>query len=169
MGRPKALLPWRGEPLVSAHVRALRSWADRVIVVTGASEISHALCGAETVDNARWQQTWPADSLRLALLRAPGARTAIVTPVDVIPASSQTLVALAGERSAVPVDARGCDGHPVWLGPRELAVVRAGAPSGGLRTILGEAKRVQVTDPLIGVDFDDEVAWRAVTRGEIGH
>ena len=53
MGRLKALLPWRGQPLLRHQVSALRDGgADRVVVVLGhrASELSPLLEGLDGVD-----------------------------------------------------------------------------------------------------------------------
>ena len=53
MGQLKALLPWRGQPLLRHQVAALREGgADRVVVVLGhrASELSPSLEGLEGVD-----------------------------------------------------------------------------------------------------------------------
>ncbi len=164
MGRPKGLLVVRGRPLLTHHVLGLLAACDEVVVVLGAQASAHREAiprGVRIVVNARWAHTWPADSLALALDRAPGA--ALVTPVDVPPAEPETLAALlAAGAPAVPVGPDGRPGHPVLLGGGEIAAVQRGALPEGLRTVLGGAQRVPVSDALVGVDFDDPAAWDRV-------
>lgn len=165
MGRPKGLLPLEGRPLVARHVDAFRPFADRIVVVLGARAEDHArVLPADVVlaYNPDWARSHPADSLRRAIVDADVRGVAWVTPVDVAPARPETLEALlASGAPAVPVDHRGRDGHPVLLDEALLARVAAGAPPGGLRALLGEARRVPVADPWVAEDFDDPAAWRA--------
>jgi molybdenum cofactor cytidylyltransferase len=167
MGRPKALLLLDGRPLIAHHVEALGRVVRRVVVVLGADPdpIRAILApSVATVHNAAWASTWPADSLRLALLAHPTARTALVTPVDTPPAAASTLDALTSARATAVVSGPGGhDGHPVLLGPAELDAVRGQAPPGGLRSLLRGAERISIADPLACTDFDDPMAWQEFT------
>lgn len=156
MGRPKALLDLDGEPLVAAHVRALRTVCDVVIVVV--NEHLRVEVQADVVVN-RDPKAQMIDSLRLAL-RDHHAGRVIVTPVDVPPAAPDTLARLlAVQPPAVPIDARGERGHPVVIGPDLVAAIRKEAPEGGLRTLLTGATCVTVDDPDAALDFDDPDSW----------
>jgi CTP:molybdopterin cytidylyltransferase MocA len=167
MGRPKPLLELDGQPLILRHLSAMRVAAREIVVVTGsgAGEL-RAVLPPEilTVHNDAWQHTHPLDSLRLALLARPWRGPVLVSPVDVLPAAPETLQKLL----SVPAPAVPCsgeaDGHPVLLGREQLSQIRAGEPAAaqGLRGLLRGALRVQVEDALVGLDFDDESAWREV-------
>jgi nicotine blue oxidoreductase len=168
MGTPKALLDLDGRPLVAHHVDALRPHAVRLVVVLGAVvDPIRAVLPADVVCvvNEAWRTTWPADSLRVAILRQKVTGQAWVTPVDVPPADQATLQALAhAGADAVPVGPSGQPGHPVLIGPGTVDALRQRPPEGGLRTLLGGARRVGVAQE-VGVDFDDPEAWRRfVTR-----
>jgi CTP:molybdopterin cytidylyltransferase MocA len=162
MGLAKALLPLNGVPLVLCHVNALRP--ARVLVVTGASSdpITALLpTDIEVIHNPDWAQTWPADSLRLALQQADIRGPCLVCPVDTPPARPETLQALLSAGApAVPVDSDGRPGHPVLLSEVEVAEMRRQAPEGGLRTLLTGVLRVAVCDPNVAMDFDHPSAWR---------
>lgn len=165
MGRPKGLLLLDGKPLLRRQVEAFARFSEQVIVVLGsrAREHLHALPAAvRVVYNRDWAAGFPADSLHLAV-RTLGVRGSCwVTPVDVSPPTEDTLGALlAAGPPAVPVDSAARDGHPVLLGPEELEQLRRQAPDGGLRTLLGGARRVPVADPMVARDFDDPAAWEA--------
>jgi CTP:molybdopterin cytidylyltransferase MocA len=168
MGRPKALLELGGRPVVAWHCERLAGFAERVIVVVGADaeRIRAALpAGVAAVDNPSWATTMPADSLALALASS-GPVEVLVTPVDVLPASEETLAALlAGVGPAVPVDPSGNPGHPVLLDAATASAILRQTPAGGLRSLLEGARRVPVADPLVSADFDDPVAFRRMESG----
>lgn len=170
MGQPKALLDWHGRHLVLAHCAALAEFADQIVVVEGAVSLAivSQVQAAIVVRNEDWATSWPADSLRSALVAYPLASSALVTPVDVVPATPDTLRALLGGEAAVPIDSRGRPGHPVYLDRPLVAAVREEAPSGGLRAVLGDARRVSVADPLVATDFDDPVSYAKVRAAAIG-
>ncbi|TNE92256.1 MAG: hypothetical protein EP330_02695 [Deltaproteobacteria bacterium] len=167
MGEPKALLAWGEGTLVAAHVAALRPHVAEVLVVEGAVVLPDL--DATRIVNDAWASTFPADSLRLALAARPAATSALVTPVDTVPVSASTLIALAGEGSAVPVDREGRPGHPVRIAGRELAAMRAASPEGGLRTLLVGARRVSVCEAWVALDFDEPDTYRRVRESAIGH
>lgn len=168
MGSSKALLVLNGRTLLDAHVQALHGYCQRVVVVLGRDHESLARVLPPTVQvvhNRHWATTWPADSLRLALVQAQVQDRCWVTPVDTPPAAPHTLEALLGTGApALPVDSQGRGGHPVLLDADLVQRIREAAPDGGLRTLLGHAARVPVPDPLVSRDFDTPEAWAAFLR-----
>lgn len=87
-GRPKALLPHRGRPLVEHAIGVLRAGGcARVHVVLGARaedvRDQASLAGCVLVDNPRWEEGM-GSSLRAGLdsLADSGARAALVSLVD---------------------------------------------------------------------------------------
>lgn len=167
MGSPKGLLILNERPLILHHVDALAPFVERVVAVVGSHEAAHrAILEPTDVDvvvNADWATTWPADSLRLALLAHPNASRILVTPVDTPPARPETLRALLGRGAAVPVGARG-PGHPVFLDGDLADRIRQIAPPGGLRAILDGARRVAVEQTDVALDFDTVADWDAFSR-----
>ncbi|WP_328912707.1 MULTISPECIES: nucleotidyltransferase family protein [unclassified Streptomyces] len=153
-GRPKALLPYRGRPLVEHAVRALRAGGcDHVHVVLGAAaaEVRERadLRGCALVDNPRWADGM-GTSLRagLASLDPRTTAAAVIGLVDqpgVGPAAvARVLAAAAGDPRAALVAAAydGVRGHPVLLGASHWAGVAAGATDDrGARVYLREHAR----------------------------
>lgn len=160
MGRAKPLLSLGGLPLVVHHVRAFEDAGLDVTIVTGrdADAVTAAVPGARRVHNPRWAETQPLDSLRLGLAAIDPSQGLLVSPVDVAPASPAVLSALIGRpSSAVPRGPDGLEGHPVWVGPQDVARLHESL-SDGLRGLLVGAERVRVAER-VGEDFDDPVAW----------
>ncbi|THA46437.1 NTP transferase domain-containing protein [Streptomyces sp. A1136] len=125
-GRPKALLPFRGRPLVENAVRVLReAGCGPVHVVLGASaaEVRERadLRDCVVVDNPDWERGM-GSSLRVGLrsLAGTGAAAALVSLVDQ-PGIGAAAVArvLAAYRSPTSLAAAAYDGergHPVLFG-----------------------------------------------------
>ncbi|MFG2292424.1 NTP transferase domain-containing protein [Streptomyces sp. NPDC048603] len=125
-GRPKALLPYRGRPLVENAVRVLReAGCGPVHVVLGASaaEVRERadLSGCVVLDNPDWAEGM-GSSLRvgLASLAGTGASAALVSLVDQ-PGIGPAAVARvrAGYRTPASLVAAAYDGergHPVLFG-----------------------------------------------------
>lgn len=153
-GRPKALLPYRGRPLVEHAVRALRAGGcDHVHVVLGAAaaEVRERadLTGCVLVDNPRWADGM-GTSLRAGLgsLDPRTTAAAVIGLVDqpgVGPAAvARVLAAAAADPRAALVAAAydGVRGHPVLLGASRWAAVAAGATDDrGARAYLREHAR----------------------------
>ncbi|MGW7099322.1 nucleotidyltransferase family protein [Streptomyces sp. NPDC054838] len=125
-GRPKALLPYRGRPLVENAVRVLRrAGCGPVHVVLGASaaEVRERadLAGCVVVDNPDWAQGM-GSSLRLGLrsLAGTGAAAALVSLVDQpgigADAVARVLAAYRSPASLVAASYDGERGHPVLFG-----------------------------------------------------
>jgi len=169
MGQPKPLLRVRGRPLIAAQIAALAPSSEAIYVVLGAKAdaVRPAIpADVHVVMNPDWARTHPADSLRLALLRAPDPRLCWVTPVDVPPPAPDTLARLLHAGApAVPVDAQGRPGHPVLLDRSLIERVRERAPMGGLRTLLTHTPRVVVQAGDVARDFDDLHAFEEWSGG----
>ncbi|MFB0626259.1 NTP transferase domain-containing protein [Streptomyces sp. AB3(2024)] len=125
-GRPKALLPYRGRPLVENAVRVLReAGCDPVHVVLGASagEVRERadLGGCVVVDNPDWAEGM-GSSLRvgLASLAGTGAGAALVSLVDQPGIGAEAVArvreAYRSPSSLVAASYDGERGHPVLFG-----------------------------------------------------
>ncbi|MEV4232476.1 nucleotidyltransferase family protein [Streptomyces bobili] len=136
-GRPKALLPHRGRPLVEHAVRALRAaGCTRVHVVLGAAadavQERARLDGCVPVVNPEWERGM-GGSLRAGLdsLAGTGARAALVSLVDQPGigerALARVLAAYEDESSLVSAAYEGTRGHPVLLGAAHWAGVAQAA------------------------------------------
>ncbi|QWB22157.1 MULTISPECIES: NTP transferase domain-containing protein [Streptomyces] len=148
-GRPKALLPHRGRPLVEHAVRMLREGGcTRVHVVLGArsEEVREraVLPGCVLVDNPDWEQGM-GTSLRAGLdsLAGTGARAALVSLVDQpgigARAVARVLGAYTGEESLVSAAYEGVRGHPVLFGAAHWAgIAQAATGDRGARAYLKE-------------------------------
>lgn len=179
MGHPKALLDWDDrrsrrpqpgcQPLITYHIDGLRPFAERVVVVLGAhaDRIKGAISGVEIVENCHWKTTQPLDSLALALRDRDCSHGVLVTPVDVVPATADTLARLLNARAPAVPCVEHKEGHPVLLDEALAHVARAGDVPGGLGALLGSAQRVECVDFLLALDFDDPHALAKI-RTELG-
>jgi CTP:molybdopterin cytidylyltransferase MocA len=148
-GRPKALLPLRGLPLVEHAVRALRAGGcERVHVVLGAAarqvRARAELTGCTVLDNSDWE-TGMGSSLRLGLdsLTGTGTDAALVSLVDQpgIGAGAIARVRMVCRSSASLAAAsyEGRRGHPVLFGAEHWAGIAASAKGDqGARSYLSE-------------------------------
>ncbi|MDQ0717275.1 CTP:molybdopterin cytidylyltransferase MocA [Streptomyces luteogriseus] len=148
-GRPKALLPHRGRPLVEHAARVLREGGCATVhVVLGAQaddvRARASLPGCVLVDNPDWEQGM-GSSLRAGLdsLTGTGARAALVSLVDqpgIGPeAVARVLAAYEGEESLVSAAYDGLRGHPVLFGAAHWAGIAATATGDrGARAYLKE-------------------------------
>jgi nicotine blue oxidoreductase len=168
-GRPKALLPHRGRPLVEHAVGVLRAGGCvRVHVVLGAAadavRAGARLGGCVLVDNPEWEQGM-GSSLRAGLgsLTATGARAALVSLVDqpgIGPqAVARVLAAYTGEASLASAAYDGVRGHPVLLGAAHWAGIAAMATGDrGARAYLAaheeEIALVECGDVAAAYDID---------------
>jgi nicotine blue oxidoreductase len=148
-GRPKALLPHRGRPLVEHAVRVLREGGCATVhVVLGARadevRARASLPGCVLVDNPDWEHGM-GTSLRAGLgsLAGTGAVAALVSLVDqpgIGPeAVARVLAAYAAEESLASASYDGVRGHPVLFGAAHWAGVAATAQGDrGARAYLKE-------------------------------
>ncbi|MEU1913394.1 nucleotidyltransferase family protein [Streptomyces massasporeus] len=170
-GRPKALLPHRGRPLVEHAVRVLREGGCATVhVVLGAQagdvRARASLPGCVLVDNPDWEQGM-GSSLRAGLdsLTGTGARAALVSLVDqpgIGPeAVARVLAAYEGEESLASAAYDGVRGHPVLFGAAHWAGVAATAQGDqGARAYLKEHRTaialVECGDVARPFDIDTE-------------
>jgi molybdenum cofactor cytidylyltransferase len=165
MGGPKALLEHGGRALVARHVDAFAALCVRSYVVVRpelSQRVRELLCATHAVIVESDAATQSGSLVRaLEVLAAPCA-TLFVTPVDLLPAASATLLslraALCEEHEAVTPSYRGEGGHPVLVRRRLLApFLRMNDPP-SLRSLLEAAGkgrlRLQVDDPHVVHDFD---------------
>ncbi|MGW2708305.1 nucleotidyltransferase family protein [Streptomyces sp. NPDC001356] len=175
-GRPKALLPHRGRPLVEHVVGVLRAaGCERIHVVLGATadEVRDRarLDGCVLVDNPDWAAGM-GSSLRagLASLAGTGVRAALVSLVDqpgIGPAAAaRVLGAWQDETSLVAAAYAGVRGHPVlfgaahWAGIAETATGDRGARA-YLKAHEREIRLVECADVAEPYDID--------TEADLGH
>ncbi|OIJ65187.1 nucleotidyltransferase family protein [Streptomyces mangrovisoli] len=134
-GRPKALLPHRGRPLVEHAVGALRAaGCAPVHVVLGAAadavRESADLAGCVVVDNPDWREGM-GGSLRAGLdsLAGSGASAALVLLVDQPGIGAAAVARVAGRggsrESLVAAAYDGERGHPVLFGSAHWAGIAA--------------------------------------------
>ncbi|MFH9013263.1 NTP transferase domain-containing protein [Streptomyces sp. NPDC017943] len=170
-GRPKALLPHRGRPLVEHAVRVLREGGCATVhVVLGARSdevrARASLDGCVLVDNPQWEQGM-GTSLRAGLdsLAGSPARAALVALVDqpgIGPeAVARVLGAYDGENALVSAAYAGVRGHPVLFGAAHWAGIAATATGDrGARAYLKEhaaaVRLVECGDVARPFDIDTE-------------
>ncbi len=169
MGEPKALLRLGEQTLLAAHIQALSSLCQPVVVVGGAlSDALERICramGAQYVHNAAWETTMPMDSLRCVLeLDLP--HPWVVTPVDVPPVDPDALALLLDVSGAAVLAFEGRPGHPVVLAKREIGGLKEALH---LRSLLKTAALVQGKNPdcLLNLNRPDQwTAWLDSRKGE---
>ena len=173
MGRPKALLEYRGETFAGRLVRVLSPLCDPVIVVLG----YHADAIRERVEARLVTNPDPdrgqLSSLQTALAEIPvDAEGFLFTPVDSPTLDERTLsrlIEVFRERNAIVIprfDAR--RGHPVLIPRRFIREFLAIVPTAETRAIINrhvdQIVYVDVDDPGILADVDDPEAYRALTQ-----
>jgi molybdenum cofactor cytidylyltransferase len=173
MGRPKALLPWRGGTFLSAAIRELTPYTDLVIVVGGAnSEQIRPLVDANAAflvtnpDPSRGQFSSLQVGVQEVLNR--GRDAAIVTLVDRPPAKLETVRHLQNEFltlitqndniwSAVP-EFEGQHGHPIVIGREMIGAFLDAAPTANAREIMhanqSHIAYVPVRDLFVSMNID---------------
>ncbi|MFB9359771.1 nucleotidyltransferase family protein [Actinoplanes nipponensis] len=165
-GMAKALVAYRGQPLVRHAVRvAAEGGCARTLVVVGAEadRVRAAAPELAFVDNPEWA-TGMASSLRagLAALAGTPATAALVLLVDmpgVTPAAIARVAAHASPGALVMGGYGARRGHPVLLGRDRWAGVAASATGDHgardyLRTHAGELTVVDVADVADDTDVD---------------
>ncbi|MFC3574452.1 nucleotidyltransferase family protein [Streptomyces yaanensis] len=175
-GRPKALLPHRGRPLVEYAVGVLRAaGCRRVHVVLGAAadavRAQADLDGCVLVDNPDWEGGM-GSSLRAGLdsLAGTGASAALVSLVDqpgIGPeAVARILAAYRNETSLVSAAYAGVRGHPVLFGASHWAGIAAVATGDrGARAYLRAHE-----DAITLVECGDVAQpYDIDTEGDLGH
>ncbi|WP_371496204.1 nucleotidyltransferase family protein [Kitasatospora sp. NBC_00374] len=181
-GRPKALIRYRGRPLVEHALAVARAGGcTSTVAVLGAAReevrATAALGDCLTVDNPDWA-TGMGSSLRAGLAAvAPGASAALVLLVDtpgVTPAAVARL--LAAHAAGAELAAAGYDGrrgHPVLIGARYFAeTVSTAVGDAGARALLAahpeDLRLVECGDVATPEDLDtpeDLARWTGPAAG----
>ncbi|MFD3487442.1 NTP transferase domain-containing protein [Streptomyces sp. NPDC058665] len=171
-GRPKALLPFRGRPLVEHAVRSLREGGcEQVYVVLGAAagevRVRAQLPDCVLVDNRRWAGGM-GSSLRAglaSLTEAATHRAALLMLVDqpgIGPAAvARVRAAYRSPGTLASASYGGERGHPVLLGADHWAGIAAGATGdqgarGYLRDRARDVVLVECGDVADAYDIDTE-------------
>jgi CTP:molybdopterin cytidylyltransferase MocA len=178
MGTPKALLEWRGLPLVVYQARQLaEGGADTVLVVTGheAEAVESALAGSEVraVRNVEYR-SGRASSVRAAAAVIDDEAAAVVLLNVDQPRRAETIASLlqahraAGGSVTVP-NYHGKRGHPIVLSGRLLPELRrVSEEDEGLRAVVrrhADARvEVALEAPDVLLDLNDPAAYEAARR-----
>ena len=177
MGSPKALLDYRGETFIQRLVRVLSAVCDPVIVVLGyhADALRPAVPDATIVVNPA-PERGQLSSLQTGLAALPPAAEGFLfTPVDSPAAEIATVEHLAagfGRRDPatqlVIPRYEGKRGHPVF-GSRAIANELAALPLTAqardvIHSHVAETLYVDVNDPRILADIDDQEAYRRLSE-----
>jgi molybdenum cofactor cytidylyltransferase len=173
MGRPKALLDWRGVTVIEHMTALLGEVAEPVIVVVGthAGEIRGLGLRATLVVNPNPERGM-LSSLQSGLDAVPpDAGAVLFTPVDypaVSPATIRALAAAAGTASlAIPVF-EGRRGHPVLIArplmEELLALPQQARASDVIRRHLERAILIDLDDRGAVEDIDDPASYERLRR-----
>lgn len=147
--RSKLLADLGGRPLLEWAVRAqcLVRELERVVIVLGAraTEVAAGVDfgRAETVVCENWADGQSA-SLRRGLRAALGAGTVIVTLGDVPLVTAEVIARFVAEAPGTRAVYAGRPGHPVVLGPEQVAALTALRGDTGARAVLRPGATVEV-------------------------
>lgn len=184
MGRPKALLPWRGGTMLEAMASTARRAGLRSVAVVGGADGEQVLevarrLGVAALWNAdhatgRWSSILVA--ARWASERAEsrgGCPSLLLWPVDCPGVDPATLSAIGRAAEArpraniVPIHS-GRGGHPVALCADTLAEILASARDANLRDLIDRAPdgclRIPVADPAILDNLNTPADYRRFLR-----
>jgi molybdenum cofactor cytidylyltransferase len=156
---PKQLAPLRGRPLLEWAVRAqcAAPGLERVVVVLGsrAADVRAAVAfgRADTIVCEDWE-SGQAASLRRGLSELAGSERVVVTLGDapLVTATVIELFVAAEPRTRAVYDGR--PGHPVVLGPEEIAALTSLDGDRGARGLLHGGPVVEVGHLCSGRDVD---------------
>ncbi|MBI4873547.1 MAG: nucleotidyltransferase family protein [Acidobacteria bacterium] len=177
MGRPKALLDWRGDTVLGRMTGLLGAVCEPLIVVLGyhAEDVGAAAGRAIRVLNPNPEQGM-LSSLQCGLRAVPGEADAVFfTPVDYPGIQPHTVEALAAALRASPAPLAlpvcgGRRGHPVAIRRaliEEILALPAGAqPREAIHRHLDQAVLVEVADPGILEDIDDPESYARLREAE---
>ncbi|HEX5194291.1 MAG TPA: nucleotidyltransferase family protein [Solirubrobacteraceae bacterium] len=156
---PKQLAELDGRPLLEWSVRAQcdARVLDRVVVVLGAAadRIREVVSfgRAEVVVCEEWRAGQSA-SLRRGLAAVAGADKVVVTLGDAPLVSAALIERFAAQPAPVRAVYDGRPGHPVVLGPEQIAAIQAVGGDAGARELLRGAPEIEVGHICSGRDVD---------------
>jgi CTP:molybdopterin cytidylyltransferase MocA len=179
MGRPKALLPFRGGTFLSVLADTFQPFCDRVIAVFGFDGENAARLappGVEVAINTRYREgmlTSLQAGLRTAGLSADGTGPGAVlfTLVDHPAIRPATIAALVAADAPIAIPRMGDRrGHPVLM-RREIAIEYLAEPSTAkVRDVIDRhadtIRYVPVDDPGINDDIDNPALYEALLARE---
>lgn len=177
MGRPKALIEWRGRPFFMHCVRRAEAAGCVPVVVVWGSTALPEVDGVGQVHNPGWEQG-PLSSLQVGLraVLPSDPSGVLVMTVDRPHVAASTIRALVDAHRSTPsvvVQPRvgEASGHPI-VHPRsvidELLLL---APTDSVRTVVGrpdvrEARlRIAVEDPAVLHNLDTPASLAKLTQG----
>lgn len=166
---PKLLSELDGRPLLEHAVGAMCAVAElqRVAVVLGAHAPEIAaraeLGRAEAVVCAAWAEGLAA-SLRCGLGVLTGAERVVIALGDGPTLTPDVIRRVLRVPGGVRAVYGGRPGHPVVLGPEQLAQVSALAGDAGARRLLGTAALVECGDLATGEDIDTKTDLEEMRR-----
>ncbi len=176
MGRPKALLPFRGGTFLSELAATLSRHCDPVMAVFGAGAetlAAQAPVSVRVVNNENYRQGM-LTSLQAGLRElGPGPFDAVLfTLVDHPAIAAETVGALLAANAPIAIPRfEGRRGHPVVLRGAMVSEVRAEPASSKIHDIIdrhaGEIAYVDVNDPGIRDDVDDPERYRELMSRQV--
>jgi molybdenum cofactor cytidylyltransferase len=179
MGHDKALLQWHGQTFLEAHLAALQSCTDFILIVAGGNWQSlqpiadaHAAFLAINPEPERGQFSSLQTGLQEVLNR--GRDTAIVSLVDRPPVAASTMQQLRHVFENAPRDSwavvpeySGQHGHPIVLGREMITIILQAPPTESARAIehanLHHIFYANVDDPLSVANIDTMEDYRKIT------
>lgn len=173
MGRPKLLLPFRGDTVVGSLVRSLREGgASEIVLVTAPGDAAlqawGAAAGVRVLVNPDPKRGMLSTILE-GLAVVDGSQPVAVCPADLpalLPSTVRTVLE-PGSPLAVP-SYRGRRGHPLVISPELIPEIRTLHLEVGLRELLDRhpdlLRVVEVDDPGAVRDVDTPEEYLALTR-----
>lgn len=161
MGRDKALVPFRGEAMISHVARAIEAAGLEVLVVGRRDGVA----GLETVPDDGLPGRGPMAGM-VTGLRAAGGRAVFLAAVDQPLLRPETIVAMLALPGDAVVPLAG--GHPqvtcalYRAGCLEPAAAALTAGTMKLRTMLGEVDATYVSEDLWSVWGEDGSSWLSI-------
>jgi molybdenum cofactor cytidylyltransferase len=167
--QPKLLANLGGRPLLEHAIRAQCAVSElqRVVVVLGAraQQIAAAVDfgRAEAVVCDQWARGQSA-SLRCGLSQLSGTQKVIVTLGDQPLISPGAICRLLPEPGGSRAIYRGAPGHPVVLGPQQIAAAGGLRGDHGAGGLLAGGRRIECSDLCCGSDVDTPAQLHAISR-----
>ena len=187
MGRPKALLPYRGESFLDRLIRLFSPCCSPVVVVVGyhadAVRAQARSLSAATVVTNPTPEAGQLSSLQCGLRSLdPECAGAVFCPVDLPAIAPETVLRVAGELSAAAHSGAGTllviprsggrRGHPVGVRRELFSEFLALAPTAQAREAIhrhaGATVYVEVDDPGILRDIDSPADYQSLLETEPG-